>query len=225
MKKKVVFLVCLLISAVLGGGVGGESIATPVSADRSNTLSADIPTAPADLSGLVLTLQDLPAGFTEIPPATIQKLVSGFQSFKPASVFAYNKSDDQHFQVIIGFTKDLTNLIDRTQFEAEMREDIFAQEFSKGLNSSGKKEVQFTNLTALTLEENIGEVSRGWTNQGKIQGVTMNVEIAVFRRGKIGSYLIIMYLDGSKPPITISEAARKLDKHIMELKPDLTQPQ
>jgi len=216
--------VCLLISAALGGAVGERSIATLVR-DRSNTLSADIPAPAADLSGLVLTLQDLPAGFTEMPPATIQKLVSGFQSFKPASVFAYNKSDDQHFQVIIGFTKYLTNLIDRTQFDAEMREDIFAQGFSKGLNSSGNKEVQFTNLTALTLEEKIGEVSRGWTNQGKIQGVTMNVEIAVFRRGKIGSYLIIMYLDGSKPAVTISEAARKLDKRIMELKPDLTQPQ
>jgi len=224
MKKKVVLLVCLLISAALGGGFGKVSIATPVRSS-SNTLSANIPEPAADLSGLVLTLQDLPAGFTEIPPATIQKLSSRLQTLKPASVFAYNKSDDQHFQVIIGFTKDLTNLIDRTQFDAEMREDVFAKEFSKGLNSSGNKEVSFTKLTALTLEEKIGEVSRGWTNQGQIQGVTMNVEIAVFRRGKIGSYLIIMYLDGSKPAVTISEVASKLDKRIMELQPDLAKPQ
>ncbi|MEG4798971.1 hypothetical protein QUB63_02785 [Microcoleus sp. ARI1-B5] len=224
MKKKLVFLVCLLISAALGGAVGEKSIAIPTRSN-TNTLSADIPTPAADLSGLVLRLQDLPAGFTEMPPATIQKLVSGLQSLKPASVFAYNKSDDQHFQVIIGFTKDLTNLIDRTQFDAEMKANIFAEEFSKGLNSSGNKEVQFTNLTALTLEEKIGEVSRGWTNKGKIRGVTMNVEIAVFRRGKIGNYLIMMYLDGSKPAITISEVAQKLDKRIVELKPELTQPQ
>ncbi|WP_293342020.1 hypothetical protein [Microcoleus sp. CAWBG58] len=106
-----------------------------------------------------------------------------------------------------------------------MREDVFAKEFSKGLNSSGKNEYQFTNLTTLTLEEKIGEVSRGWTNQGKIQGVTMNLEIAVFRWGKIGSYLMILYVDGKKPAITMSSVARQLDKRIVEMTPDLTQPQ
>ncbi|MEG4104701.1 hypothetical protein QUA04_01015 [Microcoleus sp. S13_C5] len=40
----------------------------------------------------------------------------------------------------------------------------------------------------------------------------------------LGSFMAIMYLDGSKPSVTISEAARKLDSRMMELKPDLTQP-
>jgi hypothetical protein len=223
MKRKVVFLVCLLISAGLSSAVGEKSIAIPVRSS-TNSLLADISTPATDLPNLVLTLQDLPAGFVEMPPATMQKLVSGLQTLKPASVFGYNKNDDQHFQIIIGFTQKLTNQIERAKFDADMREDIFAKEFSKGLNS-GKNEYQFTNLTTLTLEEKIGEVSRGWTNQGKIQGVTMNLEIAVFRRGQIGSYLMILYLDGKKPAITMNSAARQLDKRIVELKPDLTQPQ
>ena len=57
MKKKVVLLVCLLISAGLGGGFCEVSIATKA-IDRSNILSADIPDPAADLSSLVLTLQD-----------------------------------------------------------------------------------------------------------------------------------------------------------------------
>jgi hypothetical protein len=224
MKKKLVFLVCLLISAGLGSAVGEKSIAIPVRS-TNYTLSADIPTPAPDLSNLVLTLQDLPAGFTEMPPATIQKLVSGLQTLKPASVFAYNKNDDQQFQIVVGFTTQLPNAIDRVQFDAAMREDVFAQGVSKGLNSGNNQEVQFTNLTSLTLEEKIGEVSRGWKTQGKLQGVTMQVEIALFRRGKIGSYLIMMYLDGHKPAVTMSEVAHKLDRRIVELKPDLTQPQ
>lgn len=224
MKKKVVFLVCLLISAALGGGVGPESLAIPVR-DLGNTLSADIPTPAGDLSNLVLTLQDLPAGFTEMPPATIQKLVSRLNSLKPGSVFAYQKNDDQQFQIVAGFTTPLPNRIERAKFDADIREQTFSQEFAKGLNSSSNKQVQFTNPTALTLEEKIGEVSGGVKTQGKIQGVTMNVELALFRRGKIGSFLMMIYLDGSKPAITISEAARQLDKRIMELKPDLSQPQ
>ena len=43
MKKKVVLLVCLLISAGLGGGFCEVSIAIPSAIDRSNILSADIP--------------------------------------------------------------------------------------------------------------------------------------------------------------------------------------
>ena len=223
MKKKVVLLVCLLISAGLGGGFCEVSIATKA-IDRSNILSADIPDPAADLSGLVLTLQNLPAGFTEMPPATIKNIVSRIPNFKPASVFGYYKNDDEQFQVVTGFTAQLPNRIDRAKFDAEIREGSFAQQFSQGLNSRNK-EFQFANLTALTLEDKIGEVSAGWTTQGKIQGVTMNVELALFRRGKIGSFMAIMYLDGTKPTITISEAARKLDSRMMELKPDLTQPQ
>jgi hypothetical protein len=196
-----------------------------VAIDRSNILSADIPEPAADLSGLVLTLQNLPAGFTEMPPATIKNIVSLIPNFKPASVFGYYKNDDQQFQVITGLTAQLPNRIDRAKFDAEIREGIFAQQFSQGLNSSSNKEFHFANLTALTSKDKIGEVSGGWTTQGKIQGVTMNVELALFRRGKIGSFMAIMYLDGSKPSVTISSAARQLDSRIMELKADLTQPQ
>jgi hypothetical protein len=223
MKKKVGLLVCLLISAALGGGFCKVSIATKA-IDRSNILSADIPEPAADLSGLVLTLQNLPAGFTEMPPATIKNIVSRIPNFKPASVFGYYKNDDEQFQVVTGFTAQLPNRIDRAKFDAEIREGTFAQQFSQGLNSRNN-EFQFANLTALTLEDNIGEVSAGWTTQGKVKGVPINVELALFRRGKIGSFMAIMYLDGTKPTITISEAARKLDSRMMELKPDLTQPQ
>ena len=224
MKKKVVLLVCLLISAVWGGGFGEVSIATS-GVDGSNILSADIPDATADLSNLVLTLQDLPAGFTKMPPATIKNIVSGIPNFKPASVFGYYKNDDQQFQVVTGFTAQVPNRIDRAKFDAEIREWIFAQQFSQGLNSSSNKEFLFANLTALTWEDKIGEVSAGWTTQRNIKSVAMNVELALFRREKIGSFMAIMYLDGSKASVKISSAARQLDSRIMELKADLTQPQ
>ena len=224
MKQKVVLLVCLLISGGWSGGFGEVSIATARTIDRSNTLSADIPKPAADLSGLVLTSQDLPAGFIEMPPDTLKNMVGGIPNFKPASVFGYLKNDNQQFQIVTGFTTQLPNKTDRTQFDAEIGQDTFAQEFSKGLNNSNK-EYQFANVTALTLEDQIGEVSAGWRTQGKVKGVPLNVELALFRRGKIGSFVAIIYLDGSKPAVTISQAARQLDKHIIKLEPDVTRPQ
>ncbi|MEG4317322.1 MULTISPECIES: hypothetical protein [unclassified Microcoleus] len=223
MKKKVVFLVCLLISAGLGGAVGPESIAIPVRSS-SNTLSADIAATAADLSGLVLTLQDLPAGFTKVPLDPLKNKDSFLPDFKPASVFGYLKNDDQPFQIVVGFTTQLSNQSDRAKFDAAISEGSFAQVFYQYCKNSNK-EAQFTNLTALTLEDKIGELSGGWRTQERMPGETANFEFAVFRRGQIGSFMIIMYFDGSKPPVTISSVARQLDRRIMELKPDLTQPQ
>jgi hypothetical protein len=53
----------------------------------------------------------------------------------------------------------------------------------------------------------------------------MNVDMALFRRGQRGVFMATIYLDDTKPTITISEAGRKFDSRMMELKPDLTQPQ
>jgi hypothetical protein len=53
----------------------------------------------------------------------------------------------------------------------------------------------------------------------------MNVDMALFRRGQIGVVMATIYLEGAKPTITISEAGRKFDSRMMQLRPDLTQPQ
>jgi hypothetical protein len=65
MKKKVGLLVCLLISAGLGGGFCEVSIATKA-IDRSNILSADIPDSAADLSGVVLTYKTCPQVYRDV---------------------------------------------------------------------------------------------------------------------------------------------------------------
>jgi hypothetical protein len=227
MKKKVVLLVCLLISAGLGGGFCEVSIATKA-IDRSNILSADIPDPAADLSSLVLTLQDLPPGFTEMPSdyvASLRNKLSQGPDFKAASVFAYQKIDSKllELQLLIGFTFQLSDPTLQAAFDQGIGEGIFAKAFTQGLNDD--KELQFTPPATLTLQDKIGEVSAGWRSQGKVENIPMNVDLALFRRGQIGVVMATIYLDGTKPTITISEAGRKFDSRMMELKPDLTQPQ
>jgi len=227
MKKKVVLLVCLLISAALGGGFCQVSIATKA-IDRSHILSADIPDPTADLSSLVLTLQDLPPGFTEMSSdyvASLRNKLSQGPDFKPASIFAYQKIDSKvlELQLLIGFTVQLSDSTLQAMFDRASGEGIFAKAFSQGLNDN--KELQFTPPATLTLQDKIGEVSAGWRSQGKVENIPMNVDLALFRRGQIGVVMATIYLDGTKPTITISEAGRKFDSRMMELRPDLTQPQ
>jgi hypothetical protein len=227
MKKKVVLLVCLLISAALGGRFCEVSIATKA-IDRSNILSADIPDPAADLSSLVLTLQDLPPGFTEMPSdyvASLRNKLSQGPEFKAASIFAYQKIDSKllELQLLIGFTFQLSDPTLQAAFDQGMGEGIFAKAFTQGLNDD--KELQFSPPATLTLQDKIGEVSAGWRSQGKVENIPMNVDLALFRRGQIGVVMATIYLDGTKPTITISEAGSKFDSRMMQLKPDLTQPQ
>ena len=227
MKKKVVLLVCLLISAGLGGGFCEVSIATKA-IDRSNILSADIPGPVADLSSLVLTLQDLPPGFTEMPSdyvASLRNKLSQRPEFNATSVFAYQKIDSKllELQLLIGFTVQLSDATLQAAFERAIGEGSFAKAFSQGLNDD--KELQFTPPATLTLQDKMGEVSAGWRSQGKVENIPMNVDLALFRRGQIGVIMATIYLDGTKPSITISEAGRKFDSRMMKLRPDLTQPQ
>jgi hypothetical protein len=227
MKKKVVLLVCLLISAGWGGGFCEVSIATKA-IDGSHILSADIPDPAADLSSLVLTLQDLPPGFTEMSSdyvASLRNQLSQGADFKPASIFAYQKIDSKllELQLLIGFTFQLSDPTLQATFDQGIGGGIFAKAFTQGLN--GNKEMQFTPPATLTLQDKIGEVSAGWRSQGKVENIPMNVDLALFRRGQIGVVIATIYLDGTKPTITISEAGRKFDSRMIELKPDLTQPQ
>ncbi len=227
MKKKVVLLVCLLISAGLGSRFCEVSIATKA-IERSNILSADIPDPAADLSSLVLTLQDLPPGFTEMSSddvANFRNQLSQIPDFKPASIFVYKKIDRKLFelQLLTGFTVQLSDPTQQATFDRAIGEGIAAKAFFQCLNPN--KESRFTTSAALTLQDKIGEVSAGWRSQGKIENIPMNVDLTLFRRGKIGVFMTAIYFDGTKPTITISSAARKFDNRMMELKPDLTQPQ
>jgi hypothetical protein len=156
--------VCLLISAALGGGFCEVSIATKA-IDRSHILSADIPDPAADLSSLVLTLQDLPPGFTEMPSdyvASLRNQLSQGPNFKPASIFAYQKIDRKllEFQLLIGFTLQLPDPTLQAAFDQAIGEGIGTKAFSQGLNSN--QESPFTHPAALTLQDRIGEVSAGW---------------------------------------------------------------
>ncbi|MEG3840882.1 hypothetical protein [Microcoleus sp. herbarium14] len=224
MKKKVCILACLLISSIFGGGLAQMSIANP-GVVSSNTQSADIPAPAGDLSNLVLTLQDLPPGFTEMSSddvANFRNQLSQSPDFKPASFFAYQKVDRNLFQLqfLIGFTVQLSDPIQQATFDRAIGEGSAAKAFSQGF--SRNKESPFTPPAVLTLPDKIGEVSAGWRSQGKIENIPMNVDMTLFRRGKIGVFMTTIYLDGTKPTITISSAARKFDSRMMELKPDLT---
>ncbi|WP_449416830.1 hypothetical protein [Phormidium nigroviride] len=225
MKKQLTVLVCLLISAILTDGFTLRAIANSVNA-LNPIQSRNIVAQGPDLSQAILTLQDLPPGFKDMSDQaeSLKKQLNSEKNFKAESVFAFQKSDDQQFQLIVGFTMPMLSRIEQASFDSSIRQQDFAQEFLKGLNEGSQGE--FSNITSSPMGENIGDASAKWVTKGQLNGIPMRLEMAVFRRGNLGAMLMILYLDGESPSIAIADAARRLDSRIVELSPvSPTQPQ
>jgi len=226
MKKQLTVSLFLLICTILADGFTLSAIATPKIA-VSRTQPTNIAAEPPALSKAALTLQDLPSGFTDISESgqieALKKQLSEVRGLNVESIFAFQKRDDKPIQLIIGFAMQLPTQSDRASFDASIRQGLFAQEVLSSLN---KTESQFANLTSLPQSDDIGDVSGGWTTTGKIKDLPTSIDVAVFRRGNLGAFLITFYFEGDSPSIAIADAARKLDSRMVELvPPPQNQPQ
>lgn len=216
MKKQLTVSVFLLISAILTDGFTLRAIASSVNVFNP-IQSRNIVAQEPDLSQAILTLEDLPPGFKDMSGEadSLKKQLNNGTEIKAENVFAFQKSDDKQFQLIVGFTMPMLTRIDQASFDSLIRQQDFAQEFLKGLNEGSQGD--FSNITSSPMGENIGDTSAKWVTKGQLNGIPMRLEMAVFRRGNLGAMLMILYLDGESPSIAIADAARKLDSRIVEL--------
>lgn len=229
MKKQLTVSVCLVISAILTEGFTLGASANSVTAlnqIQPTIQPTNIAATTPDLPKAVLTLQDLPSGFKDMSgeAESLKKQLNNSNEVKAENVFAFQKSDDKQFQLIVGFTMPMLSRIEQASFDSSIRQQDFAQEFLKGLNEGSQGD--FSNITSSPMGENIGDASAKWVTKGQLNGIPMRLEMAVFRRGNLGAMLMILYLDGESPSIAIADAARRLDSRIVELSPvSPTQPQ
>lgn len=229
MKKQLTVSVCLVISAILTDGftLGASAYSLTVLNQIQPTIQpTNIAATTPDLPKAVLTLQDLPSGFKDMSgeAESLKKQLNNSNEVKAENVFAFQKSDDKQFQLLVGFTMPMLSRIEQASFDSSIRQQDFAQEFLKGLNEGSQGD--FSNITSSPMGENIGDASAKWVTKGQLNGIPMRLEMAVFRRGNLGAMLMILYLDGESPSIAIADAARRLDSRIVELSPvSPTQPQ
>lgn len=167
-----------------------------------------------DLSDAIITLQDLPSGFEEIPPAefglTKETMSQGL--FKVESLFTF--LDAEHFEIIMGFTTLLPTKIDQSGFDLSLGQpDFLLNMFIEGMG-----EFDILEKGEITGLDNIGDKSVGLTVVANVEGspAPMRIDLAVFRRDKVGAFILAMYLEGKIPPAKIGDVANKLDEHIDE---------
>lgn len=167
-----------------------------------------------DLSDVIITLQDLPSGFEEIPPATfgLTKETMNQGLFKVESLFAF--LDSNNFEIIMGFTSLLPTKIDQAGFDLSLGQPDFLLDMFIG----GMGEVDILEKGEITGLDNIGDKSVALTVVANVEGspAPMRIDLVVFRRDKVGAFIFVMYLEDKIPPAKIGDVANKLDKHIDE---------
>ena len=174
------------------------------------------PTPLPDISGVVLTLDDLPPGFEEIPAEEFGLTTEDLseEEFIVDNIFLFMQVEPIEF--IMGFSILIPNKIDQLSFDIALTQpDFLMDSFLMGLELGDVMDLR--ELPELAI---YGDASAGFTlAAGTGMGMVMRMEMVVFRRDIAGAVLIIMYIEGETPDVTIDEIPGKIDERIIEAIP------
>jgi hypothetical protein len=217
MKK---ILLTLGAIAILGNGIGLPAEAVP----PRQIAEADSQ-ASAVTSGL-LTLEDLPSGFRELPPGMAAQISQQFLAL--SSQFQQGGLDPQEFfvfyhpmslEVVFGFTGEIADIaffdasLQLLKESPELQQSIIDQIQEK------LKDIAIAELTELQIvpTENMGDNSIGVKAGMKVMGMSFRGDLISFRRDNTGGFAAVMYRPSRSPQISADALADKMDVKIVEL--------
>lgn len=182
-----------------------EPSQTPTQTYTPSPSPTTTPTPKPDLWGLI-TLDDLPPDFEEMPPSEfgMSEEDLGGQADLPESFFAFH--EPVRFETIVGFTVLLPTRVEQTQFDN--LQEIYIDMM---LTLMGVEESEWEELPGL---DDIGDKSVGVTATAKLEGIPVRWDIVVFRRDTVGASVFIMYIDGDIPSVSLGDLARLIDDRI-----------
>lgn len=160
------------------------------------------PTSAPDLKAVTLTLDDLPAGFIELP----QESLGVDQQAFPEGTYVFGFSDEIGSQIILGFLIPVPSRAEQATYDAMMPQMIEA--IAAGLGAGP----DFEELTGL---DEIGETRTGLTASGQMGSLSMRWDAVGFRRGEVFTILLMGYPDGDEPAVPVSDLAQLMDERIM----------
>jgi hypothetical protein len=160
-------------------------------------------------------LEDLPAGFVEIPATDMASALEGAQGesgFDYEAFFMF--MNPQGYEIVLGFTAVLTNTLGQTSADMALSNpDLLMSSIVSGI-SGGADVIEQKPLTGL---DNIGDASTGISMLADIQGTRMRFDIALFRQDTVLGILMIMYQDGVTPSVSIQDLTHVFDQRVIDV--------
>ncbi len=170
------------------------------------------PTPRPDISGAVLRLADLPAGFQEVSLDEYGMSKDAFSTgqFQVENVFTF--VNPQRFQMVVGYNFLLTRNADRVFFDAGLSQpDLMLR-----LITNAMSQAKIRNQKLLKGMDDIGEARIAMSVVVDSREIAMQTSVLMFRRGTVGEVLISMVIEGQKPNISLHDLGVKLDKRVNE---------
>lgn len=168
---------------------------------RTRTIT---PTTVPPLMAAVLTLGDLPDGFSSMPEQDLAEMSESLP--EDATVFAF--TDDEGAQMIMGVLMSYGSRQEQIAF------DQMLPSMLDMLTSPIGGDAPLEPLTGL---DDIGESREGVTFLADTQGESMHWDVMVFRRGEVAEILYYMYPEQDEPVMPFHEIARLLDERLKML--------
>jgi hypothetical protein len=167
-----------------------------------------------DLSEVVLTAEDLPPGFSNLPPSAFNLEVGEPTQGGYEIESAFAVWHEEPMQVIWGFTVLLPTKADQARADEEMSQsESWLTGVIEGVGATGAGVLQQPTLSDF---RTVGDASVGLTMVFDVEGTPTRLDIFSFRRGAAGAFFYTMYADSQIPVIPIDDAAQKLDSRVVE---------
>lgn len=234
MAKRTSLSWCLLLAVIVAGVPAQATMTTaptvsqpPLTAQHgiAKTLLqlAAEPSAPAQAT---LTLEDLPPGFTELPPELAANIASRLDvlgqqlttgTMKPENFFAF--VNPENFQIVLGFTGKLPNQAQQASFDTSLQQfkQPEVQQRTLSLLQDQLKtfgQVKVTECRAIPELDNLANASTGFAVGLEMRSQPLRLDLAAFRRNGTGAFTGVMYATGDRPAVAVGNVARKLDSRI-----------
>lgn len=219
MNKKMGVLSVLLIASTIIMACSLSQTGTDIPAALEEQVATLVPTeeptpvSDMDISNLVLSSADFPdVAFSDVSLADMGMSEADLSSedFTVESFFSLLES--QNFEMVMGFTTLLQSPLDRVGFDLVLNQPgTLVESFLGGMGDVSRSETQ----ELPEFMDTVGDSSAGMTVLSNMEGMGMRLDVVVFRRGSIGSFIVTMYLDGQQPPVSLMKVSQKFDEKIV----------
>jgi hypothetical protein len=236
MAKRISVSFCLLTGVIFTWVPAQAAMTTALTESRTQLLAhpgiaetiVQIATEQSVSTTATLTLEDLPPGFTELPPELATQVASrldilrqqlGQGNLKPENFFTF--VNPQNFQIVLGFTGKLPNKPEQASFDSSLQQLQQAEAQQQMLSQLQEKlkafgEIKVTDSGTLPGLNDVANASTGLTLGLEMQGQPLRMDLAAFRRNTVGAFTAVMYAKGGQPAVAVGDVARKLDGRIVQ---------
>ncbi|MGK7928676.1 MAG: hypothetical protein AB4290_26145 [Spirulina sp.] len=207
--------------AILGGSTTIPGQAAPPIQTEDNRVEQT-----NKFTASLLTLEDLPEGFRELPPGISAQIAQQFLAL--SDQFRQGGLEPQEFfvfyhpgslEVVFGFTGEIADIdffdasLQLLKDSPDLQQSIIAQIQEKLEN------VPLAELTEMQIvpTEEMGDNSIGVKADMKLMGMSFQGDLISFRRDSTGGFAAVMYRQSRSPQMTADALAGKIDGKIIAL--------